>query len=333
MVKDRNPDGRYEPSVLAEMLKSLERHSLIKAFREHTRDAVPLPVKIWLMPEYAPLAPVPMVMPRWHADLAWISSYWPRATAKQRAGYTAINTWLKSEPDLFPVPLRERALEILGTFASDEDFPVPEKAFDDLTSGPLFGDRHVLDALIRAFRPPLPLLTESFPRKDEQGYFRRVGSGDLLLVIENATTWWSLVESLPERHRLGYVAWGLGASFRASVLAIAKHHRVAEIRYFGDLDLSGLRIPLAADAKATAAGLPPVRPAKSLYDSLFRLGRPRVSKEAPATLTEAATLTDWLPSPHRSAAYALLTAGHRLAQEWVGYRHLIRNVAWHRDIT
>ncbi|WP_223830650.1 Wadjet anti-phage system protein JetD domain-containing protein [Nocardiopsis quinghaiensis] len=330
-VRNRNPEGEFEPAVLDGCLNVLERRGLIKAFSERTPETVSLPVKIWLLPEDRPVR-VEGPMPRWHHELSWLAQEWQRATPKQRAAYTAINLWRKSDPDLFVVPIRERALEIFGTFGSETDFPMPEKTFDELKSGPLFSDPERLDEVIRTLRPPPPLLTETFSSEEADDRYRRVGTGDVLLVVENSTTWWSLVECLPEQHRLGYVAWGLGATFRASVRAITAEHRISEIRYFGDLDLSGVRIPLKASHTASQLGLPAVQPTEMLYAALLSLGRPRNAKEASANAAEAAQLANWLPAQHRTDTVNLLMEGRRLAQEWVGYRYLKRNTDWYSDI-
>lgn len=330
-IRDRLAEGEFEPSALAACLVALEQQGLILSFRERTAETVSLPVKIWLLPESRPVR-VPTPMPRWHHELHWLAGEWPRSTARQRAAYTALNRWLKSDPDLFAVPIRERALEIFGAFGSEDDFPMPEKVFDDLKSGSLFSDPQRLDRIIRAFRPPPPLITETFPVEEAEGRWQRVGTGDVLFVVENATTWWSLVSCLPAGHRLGYVAWGLGATFRASVRAITAQHRISEIRYFGDLDLSGLRIPMKASDTAIESGLPAVRPAEVLYRTLMDLGRPRGAKEAPVSLAEAADLASWLPPHLRGAAADLLVGGLRLAQEWVNYRHLTRSTDWHADV-
>ncbi|BBC33941.1 Wadjet anti-phage system protein JetD domain-containing protein [Streptomyces graminofaciens] len=330
-VPNRNPEGEFESAVLDNCLKILERHGLIKVFQERTSEKVSLPVKIWLLPEDRPVrAEEPM--PRWHHELNWLAREWQRATPKQRAAYTALNLWRKSDPDLFAVPIRERALEIFGTFGSEADFPMPEKTFDELKSGPLFSDPDRLDEVIRTFRPPPPLLTETFPLEETDGRYCRVGTGDVLLVVENSTTWWSLVECLPGQHRLGYVAWGLGGTFRASVRAITEEHRVSDIRYFGDLDLSGVRIPLKASHTASQLGLPTVKPTEMLYEALLGQGRPRNAKEAPASAAEAAQLANWLPEQLRADTVGLLMEGKRLAQEWVGYRYLKRNTDWYTDV-
>jgi hypothetical protein len=240
-----NPDGEYERLVLNRLLDEMEQAGAVARLRTHDREKIPLPVAIWLLPTRAAAA-VLAPMPPWHPSLRTFASYWPTATSRQRAAYAAINRWMMAGPDQSPIPIRERALEIFGRRSSAADFPVPEKTFDTLRSGPLFSDSVALHKLVSAFVVHPPLLAERFTEAVGDGYLQQVGSGRRLLVIENATTWWSVVNSLPEKHALGYVAWGLGNTFVSSINTIAQRHQVSEIRYFGDLDLSGLRIPNSA---------------------------------------------------------------------------------------
>lgn len=330
-VPHRNPQGEHEPLLLARHLDALEEHGRITQFKQRTRDTDALPVGIWLLPTDAPRPPAPP-MPPWHSDIYWLADAWPTATTKQRAGYTAVNAWLMSGPDLFPVPLRERALEIFGRYGDEDDFLMPEKTLDSLKSGPLFGEPATLHNVLRTFTTQPPLLSEHFIEELGDGYYQRIGPGDLLLVVENSATWWSIVHSLPAGHRLGYLAWGLGGTFRASINTLSAKHGISEIRYFGDLDLSGLRIPYGASQTARQRGLPPVQPANNLYTALLDLGISRKAKEPPAPADEAAQLACWLPEPLRGGTADLLVMGRRLAQEWVGYRYLVRNPIWHLDV-
>ncbi|MFC8519433.1 hypothetical protein [Streptomyces sp. NPDC057257] len=43
-------------------------------------------------------------MPRWHHEWSWLAREW------QRAAYTALNLWRKSDPALFAAPIRKRGL-------------------------------------------------------------------------------------------------------------------------------------------------------------------------------------------------------------------------------
>lgn len=192
------------------------------------------------------------------------------------------------------VPLRERALEITGD----------EKAFDAGLPVPLTSQ------ILRAERVTLPL--HRLP----------VGDGPVLLVVENADTVHSLVRTLrAEPGPVGAVAWGAGNAFVSSVLSLVAEPPTA-IRYFGDLDAAGLRIPARASALAVSEGLPPVRPATGLYRALLEHGRP-----APAAGVDHSDV-DWLEPGLRGPVRDLFAAGHRLAQEAVGRRVLAADRAW-----
>ncbi len=102
---------------------------------------------------------------------------------------------------------------------------------------------------------------------------------------------------------------------------------VREIRYFGDLDTAGLRIPAAASRLARQVGLPAVRPATTLYTALFAVGRPRGAQLA-LDAQRADELVGWLDPPHRQPCRLLLTEGHRIAQEAVGLAYLTATSEW-----
>jgi hypothetical protein len=133
-------------------------------------------------------------------------------------------------------------------------------------------------------------------------------------------------------HRVGLVGWGAGTGFEASLLSIARISRaISEIRYFGDLDENGLRMPSNAAALAANVGLPPVRPAAGLYDVMFRRGAPqpgqrKLSREA------AVGLVSWLESDRHAQAVRLLMMGERLAQEAVGLSYLSGHDDWMEDL-
>lgn len=98
---------------------------------------------------------------------------------------------------------------------------------------------------------------------------------------------------------------------------------IREIRYFGDLDEDGLRIPRNASQAAAELGLPPVLPAVGLYRRLFDHGLPQ--DRTPVTPIIAAELSSWLPDKLAERAAACLGAGQRLAQEAVGRDLLIQD--------
>jgi Uncharacterized protein conserved in bacteria C-term(DUF2220). len=246
----------------------------------------------------------------WRPELAWAGS--EPLTEREFQHLKALQSFLRNSGATRPlVPAQERSLELFGH----------EKTLDlELRPSRLWTDGRLSFDLLRC-RPaatPLP--------------HRVTGPGSWLLVAENAATFDSLAATMPEDSPVGIVAWGGGGMFRSTVEwvrelpAITARREVAAIRYFGDLDLEGLRIPMAASATAMRAGLPPVRPAVGLYARLLAVGRPEPA--TPLAPEVAAELAAWLGPSLAPAAEALLVSGYRLAQEAVGLDRLAEDQLW-----
>lgn len=249
--------------------------------------------------------------PVWHPDLSWAATV--RVSGAQAQLLKQVNAWLfrgagRDEPR---VPLRERSLELLGE----------EKALDTLVGTSLFGPGRLTLELLRTYRVTVPLHTTSVGS--------RGGSGEVLLVVENSDTFDSLRRALSEAPgRVGALAWGAGAGFESSVLSVASMRpAIREIRYFGDLDAAGLRIPAAASRLAHQEGLPAVQPATALYTALLAVGRQRGAQPA-LDAQHADELVGWLDPQHREPCRLLLTTGHRIAQEAVGLAYLTATSDW-----
>ena len=97
-------------------------------------------------------------------------------------------------------------------------------------------------------------------------------------------------------------------------------------RAAGDIARRGLEIPIAADAAAREVGLPAVRPAVALWETLLRFGR-RVAHH-PVDSQTAEPLIEWLPATLRFSARDVLVSGFRLAQEAVGTKLLAQDSTW-----
>lgn len=276
--------------MLAEAVAELASSGVLVPSAATDDGTPPLPRSVRLVRETA-AAPVPApAADPWHPEL--------RAADRMRAPSVAVrlvNRWLfDGGTRAAVVPLRERALEITGD----------EKAFDAGLPVPLTPE------ILRAVRVTLPLHREP------------VGDGPVLLVVENADTFRSLAGALgADPGPVGAVAWGAGNAFGSSVLSLAGDPPVA-IRYFGDLDAAGLRIPARASDLAVSEGLPPVRPAVGLYRALLEHGRPAGASAVDHTDVE------WLDPELRGPVRELLAAGHRFAQEAVGLRVLAAGRGW-----
>ncbi|MFP5019618.1 hypothetical protein [Pseudonocardia phyllosphaerae] len=296
---------------LAAAIAELAEAGVVVPTRDTDDGAPPLPKSIKLVRPAAAPEPAHRDTAPWHPEL--------RAAAGLRSPHALlrqVDAWLFRGGDRAePAPLRERAYEITGD----------EKAFDGHLPAPL-----TLDVL-RAWRVTLPLHRE------------RVGDGTVLLVVENADTFDSLRAALQaDPGPVGEVAWGAGNAFLSSVASLAgslagpavgslagpADARPAEIRYFGDLDVAGLRIPARASVIAEAAGLPPVLPATGLYRTLLDQGRPAPARGAdPAEQADVTDVT-WLDPPLRGPVRELFAAGFRLAQEAVGRSVLAAGDGW-----
>lgn len=278
---------------LRDTLDELERRGRVQ-LRGRTRDGRRPVLPTMIVRVDATTPPEPVESRPWHPRLREaVGQPDPRGILR------AVSDWLlRRSGEAASVPLRERAYEITGD----------EKAFD--------GRLHPLLSLdlLSAYRVTLPL------------HRVRVGDGPTLLVVENSTTFDSLVRlSAPSPGPVGEVGWGAGAGFESSVLSLREHPPRA-IRYFGDLDADGLRIPAAASVLAEDHGLPPVRPATGLYELLFTGSTPQARDAVEPG--RAQELTTWLDPRHRDDAAALLVAGGRLAQEAVGLRVLTGDDGW-----
>lgn len=246
----------------------------------------------------------------WRPELAWAAGLPLRRS--EFDALRAIQAFLRDHSADAPiVPTGERSLELFGD----------EKRLDALRRNRrLFAPGRLSLEMLRArlFSPPFA--------------YRRVGAGPVAMVLENVATYHSVLTTVPADGLIGLVIFGAGGNFSASVCYLAElamegpASSIREIRYFGDLDRRGLEIPIAADAAAREAGLPPVRPAVGLWARLLRAGQR--GAHPPVDESTADRLTMWLPVSLRSGACDVLVSGARLAQEAVGTKLLTSDPTW-----
>ncbi|MFG2963946.1 hypothetical protein ACGFZS_11790 [Streptomyces sp. NPDC048288] len=320
-------DDELEAAALRRYLGELYRHGVVTAMNGDDGEKIPLPKGVWLLPMRKRVPKIKEQAPAWHPRMREAARHWDGARHRTRVGLRALNNWFLSDPDLTPVPIRERALDVFGSRAYSGYFEVEEKAFDEL-EGSFFSNQGALHELVQAYSTPPQLVTERLVQEGG-GYYGQIGDGDVLLVVENVTTCWSLIEALDGTgdHSVGYVVCGMGKAFLASLAStkMLRRGKIAEIRYFGDLDPTGLHVPaVAAERAAKDRDLPDVLPAVGLYDALLRIGTPLPRKEK----QQEADRVWWLDPSHRAQATALMYSEDRLAQEWVGLRHLNGNSYW-----
>lgn len=293
--------------VLSDLINELASAKFLSlpSARSFDRSELPeLPKFVVLRREAgAPESGKPVI---WHPSLAWVPKAGLTRSQLETAGM--VNDWLYDNRDHLIVPARERSLEIFKN----------EKTLDRLVGSALFRPGRLTLELLRC-RRVVPRL-----------HCEPSGAGNVLLVVENSDTFDSLLTVLRGRddHRVGLVGWGAGAGFEASVLSVSCiDTEIAEVRYFGDLDEKGLRVPLNAASLAASSGLPPVRPADGLYSAMFQRAEPQQGQRK-LTHAAAADLARWLAPAHQPDAVQLLTAGERVAQEAVGLSYLSRSDDW-----
>ncbi|MEA5455257.1 DUF2220 family protein [Sinomonas sp. JGH33] len=231
-----------------------------------------------------------------------------RLTLGQVEQLRLINNWLRDRGrDADVVPLRERSLEVLGH----------EKALDGLLATNVFAPDRLSLTLLRTFRthPPLPVV--------------RIGDGPVLLVVENDDTFHSVCTVLAtDPGAVGHVAWGAGGAFEASVRSAGDLPGVERVRYFGDLDASGLRIPRNAAETAARERLPPVTPALDLYRALLVSGI-RQGGQSPLAPEQTDALIGWLEDATLMLDVAgLLRCGVRVPQEALTLTSLASDRYW-----
>ncbi|MEU2388944.1 Wadjet anti-phage system protein JetD domain-containing protein [Streptomyces sp. NPDC012461] len=303
--------------VLSALLDELADHHLIELPRTHDGwDNTQPPLPRWLRLPAPPKAteprPTRTAPLMWRRELSWASTL--KLTTAQTETLKTINRWLRdTDGDTHRravIPMRERSLEIFGD----------EKRLDALTTSTLFAPGRLTLATLFTERIPPPLAYE------------HLGDGGTVLVIENSDTFATVSTLLAQDPaRVGYVAFGGGHAFEASVTRIANLKGVTDIAYYGDLDDDGLTIPQRANASGTASGLPPIRPALGLYQLLLKQN---IQGPAPKRVDPLAAQrrVSWLPEPLRHPAANILTTGNRLAQEATGTTLLQQDRSWRDDL-
>lgn len=227
---------------------------------------------------------------------------WPELKATALPAAKTINSFLlKNRASLTPVPIKERSLEIFGD----------EKRLDALRVGDsLFGGRISLKTL-GAFVVPFPL-----------AYRGANVSGKPILVVENHNTFWSFGEWNERARRYSAVVYGSGEAFRNSEEALAQVLREVEgvgAEYFGDLDPTGLEIPLLFNEKLRQPGTAVV-PAKHLYRWMVANGIRRELTASPPKSTEQ--MCAWLGDGLAAEILALWNDGYWMPQEALGTTQL-----------
>lgn len=194
------------------------------------------------------------------------------------------------------VPIKERSLQIFGD----------EKRLDLVAVTTLFReDRLTLDRL------------SCFVVAEPLGWRRGPQSAGPVLVLENAATWDSFCRWNDRAGLFSAVIYGGGNRFADSVGFLTEIFReigaVRSVRYFGDLDVAGLRIPLRASVRAARSGLPGAVAYHACYRWLLRTAV-GMSVSVDTDETVRRDECDWF-GENADDVWTVFSRGHRLAQE------------------
>jgi hypothetical protein len=282
-------------TALRDLLKELHQHGLSLP-SPRTKTAWDGPV---------PASALPPVVPLGYAWMPRLAAFAPRETRRDRQGWLMdINAWMKRRTGttLLRVPIKERSLEIFGD----------EKQLDRLArpDGTLFSGNLHLDDL-HCFIAPLPLPWAPGPE---------CARGRPILMVENRDTWTSFRLWNAEHGRWSAVTYGgggseAGISFdEADIARIAAHTAAAQVTYFGDIDLNGVRIGRGLSERQAVRGGLAVVPEVTLYRHIIARGL-RTPAETPSVLSAADHI--WL-GPLADDVAVVLASGQRIAQENLG---------------
>lgn len=200
------------------------------------------------------------------------------------------------------VPLKERSVSIFGD----------EKRLDKLMKTELFGPGALTLGLLHCY-PIYPDLV----------WERGNAEAPAILIIENSNTYHSFCRWNRISGCYAACVYGNGFMIHHTYKELSKVLQAtnpqAKMEYFGDLDATGIRIPLHL-AKLLKAY---VLPAECWYEVLvahFEQADKKPVRTSPGAWTDSEL--NWFTGPLRLRIEQVFQAGYRLAQEFVGTDYL-----------
>ncbi len=244
--------------------------------------------------------------------VAWLPELAPVAAQllqqAQRHDLAKINAYLiANRGKLMPVPYRERSLKIFG----DEHY------MDQMVcKGRLFQGRLSLDT-VYAFEVGEPMPYERPPS---------LVTGKPVLIVENHHSFASFVQVNAKGDCFSAICFASGhtlASREYALESLGAKLDTQEYLYLGDIDPSGLSIPIDVNATRRERGVPLLKPAMPLYRWLLRYGKatPLRKRQPPVDMRNVAEWFAHDPSV-TEAVDALLSKGLRIPQESLGLEDL-----------
>jgi hypothetical protein len=237
----------------------------------------------------------------WHPRLQWVTDLGyltpEQETFLYRVHRGLVEGWFQTL-----APFKYRSLQLTGQ----------EKKLYSFLGTKLFDPSRLTTDLLGCSAEIVPLAWEAVSNKPALVIFENAGP------FAVARTVLAKMSDPP----YGIVGYGGGTRFERSVahlLTIGR--RVEQIEYVGDLDWDGLRIAVAGQSAAHVAGLPGIRPARSIHRAMLaaasRFGNPH-GWPAPIDSRPDPQLVHFLPQDVRGEALHILQAGHRIPEEVLG---------------
>ena len=229
----------------------------------------------------------------------------------------SINTFLISHRNLFPIPTKERSLQIFGD----------EKRIDVLRNGKpaMFDGRLTLDDLYcYPVSPPLP-----YERYENVQNGKNMDRGSIL-VLENFHSYDSFRKWNRTAGSYTAVAYGGGNAFSQSANnldELVNETGSTNIIYIGDLDPSGIEILIRVNESRKLIKQMPLIPHKGIYRWLLENGRRcPLPKQVGKNLSDK--LIQLFPSDITNGLIKLWEHNYRIPQESFGLEQL-----YYEDIT
>lgn len=338
-----NPEARSNPNPSRAILDALTAlagagHVQFPAQASWERVGTPpLPRFVMLVREAQP-APVDYAKVPWVPELG----FWVKLNAPQLEAALAINAFLLRKPrNMRLAPIKERSLEIFGD----------EKKLDRIRArDTLLGGRLPL-SVIGAFVAPLPLpyrACSAFARPHtEPGVWtsntaverveavtvsndgeipQSLAAGRPVLVVENYNSYWSFGEWNERAKRYAAIVYGAGEQFRSSGRALAqvfKETGAVSAEYLGDIDPTGIGIPLQFNAALDTTDAMRVTPAVEFYEWLLANGVRREVEQKGSGGEAPTGVEQWLPKALIAEMKVMFSLGEWIPQEGLGIEALL----------
>ncbi len=234
----------------------------------------------------------------WAPELAFLAS---RTRLVNHELWLRVNFWLKDNRnrDIPFIPLRERSYQIFRD----------EKALDALRKTSPFLKKEITLEELRCFVVYEPLPTELGPPS---------AVGKSALIVENQTTHWSIAHWNRSSGRYACVVYGGGNKISAAwewLVLKQQEFKYSEIKYFGDIDVTGFEIPQRVKKQITEISEIPFSLDVDLYSLLIQEEQGKIHLPSQGKTDVSSDLLEGLPSQLAGQLRKVLLVGNRIPQE------------------